>query len=190
MKADINLSKLLEGASSTLLGSSLSGIHGGLSMVTSSNVTKELNKLTGASGIGSHDAGQRENAADASTSGSSGTPSFSLTASVPIDFELKHYKKKDGNHKAGSTDWYFAIGKPKYEERVQLKSKLNLIVCTAEAEFTFYMQTGNAFAYQMPPLSKDLKKFFGLEDDDKKLDTDSEGVKNARKAEEYRLVGY
>ncbi len=181
VKADINLSKLLEGASSTLLGSSLSGIHGGLSMVTSSNVTKELNKLTGTSGIGSHDAGQRENAADASTSGSSGKPSFSLTASVPIDFELKHYKKKDGNHKAGSTDWYFAIGKPKYEERVQLKSKLNLIVCTAEAEFTFYMQTGNAFAYQMPPLSKDLKKFFGLEDDDKKLDTDSEGVKNARK---------
>ena len=181
VKADINLSKLLEGASSTVLGSTLSGIHGGSSLITSANVTKALNTLTGKSGIGSHSEGDREAAAEASTSGNSGKPSFSLTASIPIDFELKHYRKKDGNHKANSTDWYFAIGKPKYEERVQLKSKLDMVVCSAEAEFTFYMQTGNAFAYQMPPLSNELKKFFGLEDDDKKMDTDDEGVKNARK---------
>lgn len=181
VKADINLSKLLDGVSSTVLGSALGGVHGGSSLLTSSNVTKALNELTGKSGIGSHDASEREAAAEASTSGNSGKPSFSLTASIPIDFELKHYRKKDGKHKANSTDWYFAIGKPKYEERVQLKSKLDMVVCSAEAEFTFYMQTGNAFAYQMPPLSNELKKFFGLEDDDKKMDTDDEGVKNARK---------
>ena len=182
VKANINLSKLLEGASSTLLGSSLGAIHGGSSLLTSSNVTNKLDQLMGGkTGLGSHGTSDRDAAAEASTSGSSGKPSFSLSAQIPIDFELKHYRKKDGSHKAGSTDWYFAIGKPKYEERVQLKSSLNMIVCTAEAEFTFYMQTGNAFAYQMPPLSNDLKKFFGLDKNDKKLDTDSEGVKNARK---------
>ena len=180
VQAKLNLSNLLDGVSSSVLGSSLSGIHGGTSLLTSSNVTKELNKLAGKTGLGSHTAGERDEAAEASTSGSSSV-GFNVEAFIPIDFELKHYKKKDGNHKAGSTDWYFAIGKPKYTERVQLKSSLNMVVCTAEAEFTFYMQTGNAFAYQMPPLSASLKKFFGLDKDEKKLDTDSEGVKNARK---------
>lgn len=56
-----------------------------------------------------------------------------------------------------------------------------MVVYTSNVDFTFYMQTGNAFAYQMPPLSSNLKKFFGFEDDDKKMDTDEEGVKNTRK---------
>ena len=180
VKADIDLAKLLDGVSSTVLGSALSGIHGGTSMITSSNVLKELNKLTGKSDLSSHTAAEREAAAEASSNGSSVVPSFNLQVSVPIDFELKYYKQKEGNHKSGDCNWYFAIGKPKYSERVMLKSKLDMVVCSAEAEFTFYMQTGNAFAYQMPPLSSDLQKFFGLEDDDKKLDTDKEGVKNAR----------
>lgn len=178
VKADINLSKLLEGASSTVLGESLSGIHSGTSMLTSSNVTKLLNNFK--SDLSSHTQNERENAAEAS-SGTGGKPSFNVQASIPIDFELKHYRKKVDGHKAGSTDWYFAIGKPKYSERVQLSANLNMVVCQANAEFTFYMQTGNAFAYQMPPLSDDLQKFFGLEDDKKKMDTDDEGVKSSRK---------
>ncbi len=179
VKADINLSKLLEGASSSVFGSTLSGIHSGTSLLTSANVTKVLDGFK-PSGLGTHNAGDRDNAAAASEQ-NGGRPSFSVTASVPIDFELKHYRKKVDSHKAGSTDWYFAIGKPKYSERVQLAAKLDMVVCSANAEFTFYMQTGNAFAYQMPPLSSDLQKFFGIEDDDKKMDTDDEGVKNARK---------
>lgn len=183
--ADINLSELLEGVSSTMLGDTLSVKHGGSSMFTSSNVTAALNRLTGksskASGLGSHDAGDREKAAEASLGGNGNVPSFSVNTLIPIDFELKHYKKEDGNNKAGSTDWYFAIGKPSYDERVRLSAELGMVVCTAEAEFTFYMQTGNAFAYEMPPLSNELKKFFGIEDEGKKMDTDDEGVKNARK---------
>lgn len=181
VQAKINLESLLEGVSSTMLGSTLSGIHGGSSLLTSSNVTKELDKLGGKSGMGTHTESDRENAASASQGNGGAKPSFNVSASIPIDFELKYYKQKDGNHKKGSTDWYFAIGKPKYSERVQLSADLNMIVCKANAQFTFYMQTGNAFAYQMPPLSKDLQNFFGIEDDGKKMDTDDEGVKSARK---------
>lgn len=181
-KADISLTKLLEGASSTVLGAALGAVHSGTSMITSSNVTQKLNNLlNGSSGLTSHGVNEREEAADASTSGSSIMPSFGVKVSIPIDFELKHYKKQEGNHKSGSTDWYFAIGKPKYSERVQISSQLNMVVYTSNVDFTFYMQTGNAFAYQMPPLSSNLKKFFGFEDDDKKMDTDEEGVKNTRK---------
>lgn len=55
VKANINLQNLLEGVSSTTLGSALSGIHGGTSLLTSSNVTKTLDALTNnKSGLGSH----------------------------------------------------------------------------------------------------------------------------------------
>lgn len=189
VKASINLSNLLDGLSSTVLGSQMSSaIHAGTSLVTSSNIESKLTKLVGdgtgkgadASGLSSHGEGERNAAANAS-SGSSGSFTFSTDVLVPIDFELKHYRKSYEGHKSGTTDWYFAIGKPKYEERVQLSSRLNMVVCSAEAKFTFYMQTGNAFAYEMPPLSKELQDFFGLSGGDKKLDANSTQVKNNRK---------
>lgn len=179
VNVNMNLSKLLDGTSETILGSSLSGIHGGSSLTTNANVTRLLGAVMGSeSGLSSHSESDRDEAPNGNASNNG---SFSMSAKVPIDFELKHYKQKEGNHKKGSTDWYFAIGKPKYDERVSLSAKLDMKVCKAKAEFTFYMQTGNAFAYQMPELSADLKKFFGLEDENKKLDADQEGVTNARK---------
>lgn len=181
-KADINLTSLLKGVSSTVVSDKISGaIHSGVSMATNSNIANKVTKLINSSSdLTSHDKDARETAANDSEKGGSSV-GFSISASIPVDFELKHYKKKVGSHKAGDTDWYFAIGKPKYDERVRLSAELNLVVCKAKSEFTFYMQTGNAFAYQMPPLSKDLQKFFGLEDSKKKLDADKEQVKNSRK---------
>lgn len=180
IKAD--LSKLLEGASSNVVGSLLSGAHSGSSLTTGSSVNKSLNELDSKkSGLSDHSQSQRESAAESSMGSGSSKPTLNVSAVIPIDFELKHYKKKDGSHKANSTDWYFAIGKPKYEERVQLSAELNMVVCSAKAEFTFYMQTGNAFAYQMPPLSQDLQNFFGISNSKKKMDTDKEQIKNKRK---------
>ncbi len=189
VKAKIDLANLLDGVSSTVLGSQMTAaIHAGTSLVTSSNVTSTLTKLVGdgngngaaASGLTSHGEKDRNQAAN-SSSGSAGAVSFDVAAQIPIDFELKHYKKSYEGHKNGTTDWYFAIGKPKYDERVQLSAKLNMVVCSANAEFTFYMQTGNAFAYEMPPLSKELQDFFGLSGGDKKLDANSNQVKDSRK---------
>lgn len=181
VKANINLQNLLEGVSSTTLGSALSGIHGGSSLLTSSNVTKTLDALTNnKSGLGSHTTSDRESAAAASNNSGASSVGFSVTASIPIDFELKYYKEKEGTHKKGSTDWYFAIGKPKYEERVQLKADLDLVICKSNAEFTFYMQTGNAFAYQMPPLSKDLQNFFFGSGSGKKNDASRDDIKKNR----------
>lgn len=180
VKAKIDLASLLDGVSSTTVGSVLSGVHGGSSLVTSSNVTKQLDALKGKSDLGSHTASDRTSAENASNGTGAASVGFSVTASIPIDFELKHYKEKDGNHKKGSTDWYFAIGKPKYEERVQLKAQLDLVICKSESEFTFYMQTGNAFAYQMPPLSKDLQDFFFNTGKGKKNDASREDIKKSR----------
>jgi len=181
-KADINLTSLLKGVSSTVVSDKISGaIHSGVSMATNANIANKVTKLiTSSSDLTSHDKDAREQAAnDSEKRGSS--VGFSISASIPVDFELKHYKKRVGKHKAGDTDWYFAIGKPKYDERVRLSAELDLVVCKAKSEFTFYMQTGNAFAYQMPPLSKDLQNFFGLSSGNKKLDADKEQVKNSRK---------
>ena len=183
-QADMNLANLLKGVSSTVLGDQIAAaIHEGTSLVTNSNIVSTLDEIgskTGIiSGLSSHGEGERNAAANAS-SGSSGSFGFNAKAQIPIDFELKHYKKTYDGHKKGSTDWYFAIGKPNYEDRVQLKKKLDLVVLTSESKFTFYLQTGNAFAYEMPPLSTELQEFFGFATDDKKLDANSEDVKKSR----------
>ena len=189
VKAQIDLASLLEGVSSTVLGDPIAeAIHSGLSLATNPNVANTLTKLVGdehgqgadASGISSHSKDDRDRAANAS-SGSGGKPGFNTEALIPIDFELKHYKKTYEGHKKGNTDWYFSIGKPKYEERVQLKNSLDLVVLKDESEFTFYLQTGNAFAYEMPPLSQALQDFFGISSGNKQLDADAEQVKNSRK---------
>ena len=180
VKAKIDLASLLDGMSSTVLGEQIAGaIHSGTSLVTNSNIVNKLKSFGESSGIASHEESKRNTAAN-SSSGSSSTIGFNIEAQVPIDFELKHYKKNYEGHKKGNTDWYFAIGKPKYEERVQLKQKLNVAVLTSASEFTFYLQTGNAFAYEMPPLSKELQEFFGIANKEKKLDAKSSDVQKSR----------
>ena len=180
IKAEINLDNLLKGASSTVLGNQLgTAIHSGTSLSTNSNINAQLENLENNSELSSHGKNERDRAANASDAAGS-LVSFNSEASIPIDFELKHYKKNYQGHKKGTTDWYFAIGKPKYEDRVQLSATLNMVIVRAFAEFTFYMQTGNAFAYEMPPLSDDLQKFFGIAGGGKKLDANSKDVKKSR----------
>lgn len=181
-RADIKLSDLLKGESKTEVSDKITGAsHSGESMATDPNIVNKIEELNSSSDLTSHDKDAREKAANESDNTGSSV-GFIASAVIPVDFELKHYKKNVGDkHKAGDTDWYFAIGKPKYDERVRLSAELDLVVCKAKSEFTFYMQTGNAFAYQMPPLSKELQDFFGISKSDRKLDADKEQVKNSRK---------
>ncbi len=186
-KLDINLDKLLKGLSSTTVGGAVQAVHSGLMRAGASIVGGVDTVLNNLGSVGSslkkHTQSLREDAVESSTGSGGALPSFSIEAKIPIDFELKHYKKNTADGKKGTTDWYFAIGKPKYDERVQLKSNLDLVIAKAEAEFTFYLQTGNAFAYELPPLSQSLKEFFGLEKKGKEMQkgASEEGVKKTRK---------
>lgn len=89
---------------------------------------------------------------------------LALTAQVPIDLEIKSYKK---GHKPAScksslgVDWYFSVGKPSSkEERVYFDLNADLIVVKSSVEFTFYFITGNSFDYSLPPLDPEVQNFF------------------------------
>ncbi len=181
-KSSFDLSDLLDGLGTSELKSSktLTVSHTGASLSTNSNLNTELDNLKKENGLGSHDANQREDAANASTNTNNKTFTFSTSVSIPIDFELKYYKKAVGSHKAGATEWYFAIGKPDYDKRVRVSENLDVKIYKSKSEFTFYLQTGNAFAYQMPQMSSDLQKFF-TSTSGKKIDADNNEIKNARK---------
>ena len=196
-KSELDLSNLLDGISETSLTDAIKATHFGEALNTGCNlVDSTLASLVGVAGVGgmassltSHDANARAQAEAASHgNGGSGTDalSFSVEIRIPIDFELKHYKKAIEGHNAGETDWYFAIGKPNYEDRVLVRQQMNLAgILKTEAEFTFYLQTGNAFAYQMPPLSQKLQTFFGMDEDEdghkRKLDTDEDEIARKRR---------
>ncbi len=158
MKMDLDSLLNLGEAGSKVKGK-ITAAFEGASMLTGCNLMEVVDTTENGTGTGT---------------GSKGV-SFSVEARIPIDFEIKHYKKEN------RTDWYFAIGKPAYAKRVQLKAKIDLIVAKAEAEFTFYLQTGNAFAYELPELSDELKKFFYDESEDKKMDTDVGAIDKIRK---------
>ena len=186
-KSDIDLEKLLDGLSSSVVCGAVQAVHTGLMEAGASIIGGVDTVLNNLGSVGSmlkkHTKNLREDAVESSTGDGEALPSFSIQMEIPIDFELKHYKETTADGKKGETDWYFAIGKPKYDERVRLKADLDLVIAKAEAEFTFYLQTGNAFAYELPPLSQSLKEFFGLEKKGKELQkgANEEGVKNSRK---------
>ncbi len=158
MQMDLDSLLNLGGAGSKVKGK-IKAAFEGASMLTGCNLMAVVDSTETGAGTGN---------------GSTGV-SFRVDARVPIDLQIIHYKKQ--NH----TDWYFAIGKPAYDDRVQLKAKIDLIVAKAEAEFTFYLQTGNAFAYELPDLSPALKAFFYGESEDKKMDTDAGAIAKIRK---------
>ncbi|MBO4488385.1 MAG: hypothetical protein J5741_01855 [Bacteroidales bacterium] len=189
VKAKLSLQDLLNGVSSSKLDNlkdKITGaIHEGLSIATNPNIATTLENMMdkGDTDLSSHTESERATAANASGSGSSNIPNIgaSTEVQIPFDFELKTYKKAYDGHKKGETDWYLALGKPQYEERLLIKQTLDMIVVKTMSEFTFYMQTGNAFAYELPPLSKDLQDFFGIANDEKKLDANKEQVSNSRR---------
>lgn len=187
LQSEIDLEKLFDGLSSTVASGTIQAIHSGIMKAGGSIIGGVDTVLNSLGSVGSklkkHTSSMREAETESSTANGGTAPSFSVNLNIPIDFELKHYKKDTLGNKKGETDWYFAIGKPKYDERVRLDAKIDLVIAKAEAQFTFYMQTGNAFAYELPPLSQSLQDFFG----GKKTGTEmqkgasSEGVKNSRK---------
>lgn len=84
-----------------------------------------------------------------------------IKITLPIEFEVKSYREGNslGKNK-NDVDWYFCIGKPNKDERVEFSMWANLVVFETRTDFTFYFITGNSFNYQIPPLDPEVQDFF------------------------------
>ncbi len=80
----------------------------------------------------------------------------SLKVQVPIDLYIRKEPHKD-------TKWFFALGRPAYDDRVQLSATFDLVICRASTAWTFYFMTGNYFpdGFAMPDIPTDVANFLG-----------------------------
>lgn len=83
-----------------------------------------------------------------------------ISFALPIEFEVKSYKKGNSLGKKPGAEWYFCIGKPTKGERVEFSMWANLVVFETRTDFTFYFLTGNSFEYHLPELDPEVHEFF------------------------------
>lgn len=83
-----------------------------------------------------------------------------VSFALPIEFEVKSYKKGNTLGKKPGAEWYFCIGKPTRGERVEFSMWANLVVFETRTDFTFYFITGNSFEYHLPELDPEVQEFF------------------------------
>ena len=83
---------------------------------------------------------------------------FGGGASIQIPIDLFINKTPGKN-----TQWYFSVGRPAYEDRVQFSYHYDLVVMKSSAEFTFYFMTGNHFPdeYSLPAIPNEVADFLG-----------------------------
>ena len=168
--ADMDLSKLLDGLSTSAVSEKIVGaIHSGTSLIPNSNIESKVKKLLDGSVNKDMEAAK-----------SSSTPGFGMKVLIPVDFELTHYKKAKDGHKAGSTAWYFSIGKPDYDDRLLVEQKLDAVVFKSNSKFTFYLMTGNSFSFKFPELTPELQTFFYGSQKDKKMDASKSEITSSR----------
>ena len=159
--SELDLGNLLKGIStSTVSDKVISCIHSGTSIIPNSNIEERVNNIL----EGSVNKDMEEQQAN-------NTLSYGIKIRIPVDFELKYYKKKTGKHNAGNFAWSLSIGKPDYDDRLELEKNLNLVVLKSNSKFTFYLMTGNSFAYTLPELTPEMYNFFYGSKKDKKLDS-------------------
>lgn len=80
----------------------------------------------------------------------------SVSLQIPIDL----YICKKPNE---STKWFFALGRPAYDDRIKFSASFDLVVCRSTTTWTFYFMTGNYFpeGFAMPDIPTDVAKFLG-----------------------------
>lgn len=164
----LSLSALMEGVSSTAVSETVVGVvHVGTSLVTNPNLSEKLDNLV-------------KGSIDRDTEGKSEV-GLNAYIKIPVEFELKRYKQKANGHKSGDVLWYFSIGKPDYNDRLTVSASLDLKIVSAKATFTFYLMVGNSFAYEFPPLTPDLEKFFYEKEEGKKMDASASEIASSRR---------
>lgn len=80
----------------------------------------------------------------------------SASLQIPIDLYIS---KKPSE----STKWFFALGRPAYDDRIKFSASFDLVVCNASTAWTFYFMTGNYFpeGFAMPDIPTDVANFLG-----------------------------
>lgn len=83
---------------------------------------------------------------------------------IPIDFYYCHYKIGKGPVSDKKDEWFFAIGRPAYNERVMFSAGLNLgSVMNTSTTWTMYFMIGNYFpgGFQLPEIPTDVANMLG-----------------------------
>lgn len=83
---------------------------------------------------------------------------------IPIDLYVHQYASGEVGPKSGkNTEWFFAIGRPAYEDRVTFDAHLDLVVCKVKTVWTMYFMTGNYFpdGFALPDIPDEVQKFLG-----------------------------
>lgn len=80
----------------------------------------------------------------------------SLSMQIPIDLYINKSPDKE-------TEWFFALGRPAYDDRVRFKFEFDLVVLDGMTEWTFYFMTGNHFpdGFALPPIPDEVAEFLG-----------------------------
>lgn len=75
---------------------------------------------------------------------------------IPIDLYIRKEPKKN-------VKWFFALGRPAYDDRIQFSASMDLVICKASTAWTFYFMTGNYFpeGFAMPDIPTDVANFLG-----------------------------
>lgn len=91
----------------------------------------------------------------------------SASIKIPIDLSVTHFYNTVSAHTGTADEWCFSIGRPPYDERVTFAMDANLVVCKAEAKFTFYFAIGNYFpgGFTLPDIPSDVAEFLGKDYD-------------------------
>lgn len=87
----------------------------------------------------------------------------SASLKIPIDLMVTHFHEGVSEHTGTADEWCFSIGRPPYDERVSFSMDADLVVCKAEASFTFYFAIGNYFpgGFTLPDIPSDVAEFLG-----------------------------
>lgn len=75
---------------------------------------------------------------------------------IPIDLYINKSPGKNA-------EWFFAVGRPAYEDRVRFSFNCDLVVIKSETEWTFYFMTGNHFpdGFALPAIPDEVAEFLG-----------------------------
>lgn len=151
-KADINMNALLKNAAADFIpasyelpGSSVDKIKGAVPGCLSKYVEPMIDSTMAYNDV----AGKTERFNKHDFSGG-------LSFQIPIDLYINKSPGKDA-------DWFFAVGRPAYEDRVRFKFEFDLVVCRSETEWTFYFMTGNYFpdGFALPAIPDEVAEFLG-----------------------------
>lgn len=144
VKSEIDISSLLKDKTPEMVGTLITLDSIGSSFSSTENTAKKDEKF---------DDGKVQNKEKTSKNG------VSIKMSVQIPIEFYAHSMKNGK----KVDWYFAIGRPAFEDRARFEFNANLAVCKTSTTWSMYTMMGNKFpeGYSMPEIPTKVQEMLG-----------------------------